>query len=203
MLLDSHPLINSQGELFRRMNGLTAEQILADAYPCQNVCEGFKLFYFHPYDDRRREVWDWLEQANDVRIIHLIRDNIVRSHISQTIALRDGVWGSRNGALKKQPIEVDPHRLELIYYTTLQHHQRVRQYAKSHPYFELSYRQLIGDTKGVGRMLLKFLDLPDAPMSSPMTRQNPEPLSELVSNYDELCEVFGDSEIGQALRDDD
>jgi hypothetical protein len=59
-----------------------------------------------------------------------------------------------------------------------------------HPQLTLYYEDLLDDHKDVFNQVQSFLGLKPRQLSVSTRRQNPEPLRELVANYDELYAVF-------------
>jgi LPS sulfotransferase NodH len=57
---------------------------------------------------------------------------------------------------------------------------------EGHPTIEITYEDLASDRGRVLADLESFLGVSRAPLSTTLRRQNPEPLHELVANYDEL-----------------
>lgn len=62
-----------------------------------------------------------------------------------------------------------------------------------HPLLKLTYEELNDDGKATLRRVQSFLDLKPRSLSATTRQQNPEPLRELIENYDELYEAFKDT----------
>ncbi|WP_280564143.1 hypothetical protein [Chromohalobacter sp. 48-RD10] len=53
-LLNSHPNISADGEIFSKLNGRDYKRIISNAFsrqPRYIKAKGFKIFYYHPQDD--------------------------------------------------------------------------------------------------------------------------------------------------------
>jgi LPS sulfotransferase NodH len=72
---------------------------------------------------------------------------------------------------------------------------------KGHPTVEITYEDLVADSDNVVGRIETFLGVEPAPMSTTLRRQNPEPLRELITNYDELRAAFAGTE-HEAFFDD-
>jgi LPS sulfotransferase NodH len=61
--------------------------------PLENLCAfGFKIFYDHArFDQASSTAWDYL-LTQDIKVIHLIRRNLLYSLISQEVAERTNLW---------------------------------------------------------------------------------------------------------------
>lgn len=63
----------------------------------------------------------------------------------------------------------------------------------NHPKLGLSYEDMVDRPEEVFGQAQTFLDLEPMPLSVTMRRQNPEPLRELIENYQELAEAYKDT----------
>jgi hypothetical protein len=61
---------------------------------------------------------------------------------------------------------------------------------RDHPQMTLYYEDLVHDRNDVFNRVQSFLAVQPRPLTVTTRKQNPEPLRELVENYDELYEVF-------------
>ncbi|MGH8264971.1 MAG: hypothetical protein ACRET4_15940, partial [Steroidobacteraceae bacterium] len=62
-----------------------------------------------------------------------------------------------------------------------------------HPVLPVWFEDMIADRTSVFDTVESFLDVPRAPLAVATVRQNPEPLSELIENYEELRVAFRDT----------
>ena len=62
-----------------------------------------------------------------------------------------------------------------------------------HPTLQLYYEDMVADRAAVFRDAQVFLGVEPAPLEVTLRQQNPEPLRDLITNYDELREAFKDS----------
>jgi hypothetical protein len=62
-----------------------------------------------------------------------------------------------------------------------------------HPKLAVSYEDLVDHREDVFREVQSFLSIEPGPLTVTLRRQNPEPLRELIENYDELYEAFKDT----------
>ena len=75
-------------------------------------CCGFKLFYDHArFDASVKTAWDYVRSQREIRIIHLIRRNLLESLISLRIALVTGKWAHRLNSIGI-PTGVPPFRID-------------------------------------------------------------------------------------------
>lgn len=62
-----------------------------------------------------------------------------------------------------------------------------------HPTLQVYYEDMAGDRDAVFRDAQSFLGVEPAPLEVTLRQQNPEPLRDLIENYDELFEAFKDT----------
>jgi len=144
-----------------------------------------------------------------MRVVILRRGNILRQHVSSRIAEADGRWvqprHDRRRTAEERCVPVDPlgflhasRRIELIYrwYDTL---------TAGLPVLQITYEELSADLDATVRRVAAFLDAGEPDRGGPpdLVRQNPEPLSMLVRNHDELCRVVRRHGLGHLLDPDD
>src|SRR5215208_234320 len=92
--LKSSPSIRMYHEIFASHNrevGRDFEKILSTVYQYESKSTkivGFKVFYNHLTEDE----WEEFVAHRDVRVIHLTRQNRLRTVISLEIAFKTGQW---------------------------------------------------------------------------------------------------------------
>ena len=197
-MLKSHPSVHAKGEILGRLAGRSCEEVLAGVfhdYPPEVRAVGFKLFYYHPLDDRSGDVWKRLRALDDLHVVHLKRRNILRTLLSRKIAGRTGEWHQRDAAGRRS--DVDGKRVTFTAEELTAGFEQTRgwetKYAamfEDRPVLELWYEELIEDPAREFARMTGFLGVEPLSPSTRLERQNPEPLRTLIRNYDELKESF-------------
>ncbi len=150
---------------------------------------GFKLFYYHAQEGDWQRVWDPLAEQ-EVRVIHLMRRNLLQSQVSAIIAEQTGRW-----------ISVSPERDPTPTPITLPYERCVRFFERSEQLHEafasrfdhvltLYYEDLVADPQARLGEVQQYLGLPIRPLSSPLRKQQTRPLHEVVLNHGELERRF-------------
>ena len=196
-LLGFHPSIETEGERFKNINGQNQEEIWNDIFRKRQKklrYVGFKLFYFHAIEGDRW-VWDYLKENKSITVIHLIRDNILRSLVSKKIGLKTRRWTENIHSKDIIPIEEKKVSLNVEecrnYFEEMTAYQeRINKMFKDHPLIHLSYEDLAGNTREVVDDLYKRLGVKTYRKNSQLKKQNPESIQELVLNYEELKNEF-------------
>ncbi len=197
-MLDGHPQTHVEGELLGRVWGGSVDGILDRlfrSYPSFVTAVGFKYFYYHPVDGDPEQAWRALERREGLRFIHLTRRNLLRIEVSRRLAASTGTWSQRRPASTrfKEPVHLTAPDLERRFEVTRRHEAMARARFGRKPWFELSYEDLIADPAGRASDVQRFLGLDVQSVRSPLVRQNPEPLSALIANYEALAADFRDT----------
>lgn len=204
-LLNSHPLIHAEYEVFARIRGRSVKQVFNKTYskqPQKVKAVGFKLFYYHPIDDKHqvKALWDHLSNDREIRIIHLKRRNKLRMIVSRTIAEQQDIW-SQKGARLDQSHEVESKRIMLseaaLEKEFLESVDLESQYAErliNHNILDIYYENMVENVDAATGQIFDFLGLPPYQPKTSFRKQNIEPLSELISNYASLRQYFAGSQ---------
>lgn len=192
-LLDSHGDISCKGELLRRLNGQSTDQLLKQkVYPkkVRALYRGFKLFYYHPQDSDDKSIWEILENDKNVTVLHLMRENLLRVHISRLIADKTGTYTNRNNKRKlpvnEKKITVDCDALIKDFEQTEEYIENTKEMFSSHKYMEVTYEELTQNQAETMKGILDFFDLQGSNLESSYKKQNKEGISSLVENNEAL-----------------
>lgn len=138
------------------------------------------------------ETWDHILNKKDINIIHLKRNNVLRSLVSLHRAFRTNEWLR----LKNEPGN-DSFNLTLDFDACLRFFEHVHEGAtrtdeifSGHEKLDISYEELEKDKDEVLNKIMEFLKLEPYSPSSTLKKQIKEPLSEIVLNYYQLKKQF-------------
>ena len=170
-------------ELRSKDIGRFLEAVLLEPQPRWVHAVGFKAHYVQPYDlELRRKTWTLLGAIDGLRVIWLNR-NPVRSVVSFAIARQTGVW---IGGRLTQPIRLEPeYLLRRLEYEDLEAAE-ARSRIEHQDIFEVSFEDIVTDPTAHLSDIQQFLGLPPHSLQVSLRRQNPRPISQLVSNYVEV-----------------
>jgi LPS sulfotransferase NodH len=177
-------------------------------WPANYSAIGFKLFYFQASESPYYMVWEYLRRNQDIAILHIKRRNLLEQYVSLTLARETGLW-VKTGSSDQEPVPV-----QLKIESCQQHFIRVRnlelecaRFFNDHHVLDIHYEDLVRDLGpycdySAGRQanfgfemqrVQNFLGLLPEQVSSAMRRQKNAPLSQMISNYDELRQAFADT----------
>jgi len=216
-LLNSHPQIIAFGEIFVSNQQITwgleeysssqhdlllfqrdptafLQQALFRDYPRGIAAVGFKLFYYHARENGLEVLWSYLQAQEDIRILHIKRRNMLRTHLSRARAIQTDQWANTNGKLEAEPpIALDFDECLKDFEQTSQWETEYDQFFSAHPRCEVLYEDLLNDFDRQIIRMQDFLEVKHAPLQSDIHKQSHKPLSQSIANYAELKEKFSDT----------
>jgi LPS sulfotransferase NodH len=156
---------------------------------------GFKFFPEHAdVSPSMYPVWGWLKRHPDLRFICLHRENLLRYHASQLIALEQGRWKARSPEERSNiTVTVEPvHAARVFAYR-----ERTRQWAEQHLPMDrvlaISYEQLAEAPQAFFRQAQIHLGLDPQELQVITLQQELRQLADIITNYDELVRRWRDT----------
>jgi len=196
-LLNSHPNVYAEGEIFRALNGRNYKDILTKVYtklPSYIKAKGFKIFYFDPIDDDSNNIWGDLISMEDLWVIHLKRRNILRTILSRKIAGTQGVWAvwsaKEQNSDKDKAVSFTKEELEQSFINTRDAEEKGNKDFNKHTLLTVYYEDLVTNTEDEFRKIFDFLGVEYVLPKTNSRKQNSESLRYLIKNYDELKLAF-------------
>lgn len=205
--LNSHPNVRCEGEVFGRLDGRPYEKTLARIFarePRHIRAKGFKLFYYHPVDGDGAGLWNDLRSMQDLHVLQLRRRNTLRILVSRKLAEATGAWArkDRTGAVvEKEPIHLSMDEARAAFEETARWEREGAAAFADHPLLALTYEELTSAPESEFGRVTDFLGVPAQSPRSVLGRQNPEPLSALIRNFEELERGFRGSEWQHFFRE--
>lgn len=198
-MLNSHPDVRCGGEELRSLNGRQVSEAIETSFPIRQALKasGFKIFYYHPLDDSSGAVRDTLSAMRELRVLHLMRRNILRTLTSRKIATQTNVWHSRTQttvAADDKRVFFTEDELQSGFIQTKQWENEYASRFDESRTLQVYYEDLVGNYDGQFRRIASFLEVEPHQPRTDLKRQNPEPLDKLIVNYDALKEHFANTE---------
>ena len=223
-LLQSHPQIRAFGELFtednnlywgysgyrtQRIKELRSENpvlfleklVYRPTFPAIVKAAGFKLLYSQPKQKHQKIVWQYLEEIENLKIIHLTRKNIFHTYVSHEVAKITNQFT----LLKNEKDHGESNLLEPIfldYKQCLLTFEQIRNWEieygnffnkSTQMYYNLVYEHLVNDLDQETSKLQEFLGVEKQQLSSYTRKQSRKPIKEIVVNYEPLKEQYRNS----------
>jgi LPS sulfotransferase NodH len=160
-------------------------------FPPRVKAVGFKIFYYHAQNARWKPVWQDLQADKDLKIIHIKRRNILKTHLSRKLAMLTDQWVVTAGEkLNAKSLELDYDELVQDFSQTRLWEEQADHFFSGHPKLEVIYEDLARDYTQVMKTVQSFLEV-DAETLQPEThRQASQPLSESITNLKDLRQRF-------------
>jgi LPS sulfotransferase NodH len=220
-LLNSHPHITCFGEIFdkRTVQGKPANEwiqryryirafrnrlplfflktLIFHPYPEEICAVGFRYFYRQAQD--RSSVLKYLLSLKSLKVIHLVRRNMLANLTSFRIAMKTKVWNSLDK--ETQMSSVKPLQVTLSFEECLKHfeessrfHSRFQELFRNFSNKVIYYEDLASNRKVEVSKVTDLLELEQKPLSCNLKKQNTRPLEELIDNYGDLKRQFAGSQ---------
>jgi LPS sulfotransferase NodH len=178
-------------ELFRKDTRRFIDRYVFKKYPRHIKAVGFKLFYYHAIGTELEPVWDYVKENRDIHVLHLKRQNILKTHLSKTKAQMTDNWINLTGEHEVvPPVELDYAELQQDFIQTRTWEEEADRIFSDHPIIEIFYEQLARDYAGEMDRIASFLELDPEPVAPQTHKQASKPLSVAIANYAELKERF-------------
>jgi LPS sulfotransferase NodH len=171
-------------------------------YPKKMKAVGFKVFYYHAQNDNWRSVWTYLQAQRDLKILHLKRKNVLKTHLSRKRAGSSGKWINLTGEKEMmKPIILD-------YEECLEDFTRTRGWEKeydvifeNHEILNVYYENLQSDNYGELCRIQGFLGVKKEELKAMTHQQTNQPLSQAIANYYELKKQFKDTAWAESFEE--
>ena len=199
--LNSHRNINAKSEIFRDCDKNEIRMKLENVFNNNDpkiMASGFKIFYYHPLNLSCPELWNNLINLKNLKIIHLKRKNILKTLVSKKIAENTGCWESEKNIIdkKKKQLYINYEELEKGFQITKNWEKQGDLMFEKHHKIIVHYEDIVDSPVNFFIDISNFLNLPVQKLNTKLKKQNPEKLSELIINYEELKKKFGKTEWG-------
>jgi LPS sulfotransferase NodH len=216
-LLNDHPNIITLGEILRNENEIDwdspyyrtnaaiinlyrsdpvgfMENIVFRKFRTNISAVGFKLFYYHAQTPPFKDIWKALQADTSIHVLHIKRENILRTHLSRIQAAQSGSWVDTSGKTKRQrPVMLDYEECLNDFEQTRQWEIKNDQLFTDHPVMQITYEQLSENYVPVIQETQKFLNLPVQPVRPQTYKQSQLSLDQAIVNYWSLKEKFQDT----------
>jgi LPS sulfotransferase NodH len=173
--------------IFRRQQLITS--FLTEIFaPCDTIkAKGIRLSYeqAHKYP----EVLRWALK-NNVRVIHLIRENSLKAIVSHFTAQKRGVHHVTSN-VERVTVRVSPAKLKKLLIKRNNDTEKYRQMFNERQYCEVCYETFVKNREAESRRIFDFLQIDQfMALTSNLVKQNPDSLKDILDNYEEVSRAF-------------
>jgi len=161
----------------------------------ESVAVGFKMFFHQARSsENARKVWQHLICDREVRVIHLMRRNLLESFLSLQLAFQTDHWiFPRNGEAPPvpPPLHLSPKECEDYFRNVLAGRRWARQKFRGHPSIEVEYEaDLCRGFQATVHRVQDFLGVPRRRARRLLRKQARVGPREQIGNYAELKAHF-------------
>ena len=129
-------------------------------------------------------------QENQVKILHVVRENVLKTLASRIAAKTRKLYHSE-GTVEVEKIYIPPRRLLKRLEKIQDETRQWRQIALGNPYVEVSYESFLADREQALKNSLEFIGVEyGASMFSTLRKINPDKLSDVIKNFDEVTRLL-------------
>jgi hypothetical protein len=146
----------------------------------------------------KSDLWSYLHSHTDLKVIHLVRENLLRQKLSARLAKATGKWGvgATGGIAKpreKPRVTLDPERCKRDFAAKERMRREAVQNFSDHDLLQTSYERISDTPQAVLARIQRFLDLDVMTLHTDTRKQEKRPLEEAIANYSELRDALSDT----------
>jgi LPS sulfotransferase NodH len=172
------------------------ELVFADSSEDRPHAIGFKFFYDHARSGRARSAWDYLRRHDEVRVVHLVRENLLDCLLSTRTAEHTGVWEVEADApvpAEAPTFTIPPAECEAYFdrITGLRSRAVAELFSSERRVLDLEYdRDILRNFDRTLGRIQEFLGVPPRPLPQRLKKQARGPARARIENYEELSRHF-------------
>lgn len=157
---------------------------------------GCKVFYEHARADApARKAWDFLLNHRDIKVIHLMRPNLLDCVISHERAVRSGQWirivGRDAAVAQPMPFRIEPRFCHGFFESTTCWMNWAKSAFEQHDVLELEYARDLGSGfQATMTRVYDFIGVAPCSVRVPTAKQRTLRPSQQIANYAELKDYF-------------
>jgi len=198
--LQEHPQVECLGEILDKEYLTTNQQFASD--PIRGLQDlwsttakravGFKLFYFHCWESypEHRGVWDFLQTQQDLKIIILHRENLLKLIVSWELAKKTQRWWTRQPVPCDDKVAIDPLSLRVRIASLEAGLARIRRTFAAHEQLDISYERLFADRHRHLSNMQNFLGIDQLIVSDRCVQQESRNTEDIIENFADVRRVL-------------
>jgi LPS sulfotransferase NodH len=162
-------------------------------YPFTSI--GFKIFYFHNRNQQGIKVWEYLKKDKNIKVIHLRRNNMLKTFLSHRRALQTEKWIDILGRkLSPQAIFLDPHDCRNYFQRMTKWEDENDNRFSHHHKLDICYENMISNREYELSRIQSFLNVDTKHIIPSTVKQTKREISDDIKNYEELERFFRGTE---------
>lgn len=167
------------------------DQFIFSSYNENRKIVGFKLFPIQIYFNQLNEIWHWIEDHPEVKIIFLDRVNKLATLASLEIATKTGIFGIKDAKSRPQEqIYLDPEYCQMQFELFKKLEEKALKCIARHNILEITYEELSANPNHWIGTCQEFLGLTFTELEITSIKKEIRPLSQVINNYNTLKTHF-------------
>jgi LPS sulfotransferase NodH len=148
---------------------------------------GVRLSYSHAA--KHPEILEWAME-NDVGIIHLVRENVLKTYVSKVTNKKRG-FGHSTSEVEVVTVDLSIWRLKRNLARLTKQIQKHRAMLQGIRHLEVFYESFVANRKAETRRILDFLNIDQfVPLTTDLVKVNPDSLEQIIENYGEVKQAL-------------
>ena len=144
------------------------------------------------------DLWSYLRSRTDIRIVHLVRENLLRQKLSGRLAKATNKWGvGATGGIaeseERPRVSLDPELCKRDFEAKERMQREAEQDFKDHDLLRTSYEKILSDPCAELTRIQRFLGLDVESLHTETQKQEKRPLDQAIINYSELHAAMEDT----------
>jgi hypothetical protein len=162
---------------------------------------GFKLLFDQARgNERERNAWRFLIDRRDIRVLHVVRPNLLDALVSYEVARRTGEWFREIGRSPEGPpfetLTLSPLYCSWFFRRATIFNRWVVRTFVGRPMLTLTFHELTGLFDSTMQRVYRFLDVAPVAVKPRYVKQSVRTPELLVENYEELKQRFESTQFG-------
>lgn len=192
--------------LYNRIRYYAKRYDLIDSFLCDDIFSprehipavGFRLI--HEMSQMYPQIADWAKN-NDVKVIHLVRENVLKTHLSAKTARIHKLHHPREGdGVNPIKIHINPDEIVSVLEKRLQDIGIQRNRYSGCDYLEISYESFVENRSDQSSRMLAFLGVDASKeLVSNLMKINPDSIENIIENFDDVAEALKGTELERFL----
>lgn len=171
---------------------------LTEVYTPPNGVRSVGIRVIYEQADKHPQVLDWAAQ-NKVGIIHLIRENALKTLVSAETIRKRGLAHSTS-KVATVTVGLSPFKLKMQLTRLTRQIEKFRAMLKETRHLEVSYEALATHREAEIGRVLDFLQIePHGSLTTNLVKLNPNSLQDIIENYDEIQRSLNGTEFEKFL----
>jgi len=195
--------VDTPGSLFYEFRTASAERQMDYVFRRKRLIDVFLTGLYAPADgpkavglrlaygqaDKYPEILEWAME-NDVGVIHLVRENCLKTVVSDFTAQKRGVYHS-SSSVERVTVRLSPRKLKRRLTWLTKEIEKYRTMLKDRRYCEVSYESFVANRDAEARRILEFLHVNQCvPLTAGLMKLNPDSLEDILENYEQVARAF-------------